>query len=293
MPKDAQNVEEPVLFEAEEAEQEQSAPVEVEEVAEEVAEVQEEAVGAEPEAEEAAEEAAEPEAEPEPEPQAKAEEPAPEAKADEPDKEVDSAPLAVVRKLREQKRQAREAQEAAEKRAAEAEARLAALNQARAKTQDEPELDPDQPLTVKEVQALLAREREAAQQAAIAAKREALGRDEAVFASEYTAEKVGEGLDYETVTMLGQENLSPNDIRTILASPTPAKTGYELCIKRTPELYELSRKAAERKKFIPQAPASKPAPAKPVVKPVVSKPQSTNTQKQQLTPAEQRALALL
>ena len=51
-----------------------------------------------------------------------------------------------------------------------------------------------------------------------------------------TAEKCGEGLDYDSVTSLGKANLSPGDLMEVRRSANPAKEFYRRCLVNTPTL---------------------------------------------------------
>lgn len=82
--------------------------------------------------------------------------------------------------------------------------------------------------------------------------------------AETTVEKVGEGLDYETVVAAGKGNLSVRDQAEIVKAEKPCRTLYELCLKRTPELAQkkvaVSANTKEGTKTAPKKKEPKNAP---------------------------------
>ncbi len=104
-------------------------------------------------------------------------------------------------------------------------------------------LENDDGVTVQEI-----RDREAyVNEQQVIAQREAWQAEAMVAEADalvlFSAEQVGEGLDYKTVGAIGEVNLSAADNAEIMNMP-PAKAPaeyYKRCIARTPELAELQR----------------------------------------------------
>jgi hypothetical protein len=95
--------------------------------------------------------------------------------------------------------------------------------------------DDDRPMTVSEFRRLMAEERKADADAAFAV-RELQSREAAV--KEYTAERCGEGLDYESVIAAGERSLTEGDRLAIRQAKDPAAEKYRRCVMLSPELRE-------------------------------------------------------
>jgi hypothetical protein len=117
----------------------------------------------------------------------------------------------------------------------------------------EPVEDPEELLTRAEVKALLEKERAALKQADIErmakAKTENAKKCVAKAEKELTADKTGVGLDYKTVANLGKDSLRKGDFEEIQESEDPARTFYELCLLRNPELRK-RQQIREREKLL-------------------------------------------
>ena len=98
---------------------------------------------------------------------------------------------------------------------------------------DEGKAEDDKPMTVKQFQKMMAEERKANADADFALREKQS--TEAALA-EYTADKCGEGLDFESVIAEGVKNLTEGDILAIKKAKDPAVEKYRRCIMLTPEL---------------------------------------------------------
>lgn len=65
-------------------------------------------------------------------------------------------------------------------------------------------------------------------------------RSETKAKQDFTVEKRGDGLDYETVISLGKANLTKGDQLNIQNAEDPALEAYEACIRRNPALKQRS-----------------------------------------------------
>ncbi len=97
--------------------------------------------------------------------------------------------------------------------------------------------DNDRALTVGEFKKLMAHQRKADADADFDL-RQAQSRETAT--KEYTAEKYGDGLDFETVLAEGEKNLTEGDLLAIKQSKNPAAEKYRRCVALTPELSQRS-----------------------------------------------------
>ena len=95
----------------------------------------------------------------------------------------------------------------------------------------------DRALTVGEFKKLMAHQRQADADADFQL-RQAQSRETAT--KEYTVEKYGDGLDFETVIAQGAKNLTEGDLLAIKQSKDPAAEKYRRCVALTPELSQRS-----------------------------------------------------
>ena len=98
---------------------------------------------------------------------------------------------------------------------------------------NEGKAEDDKPMTVKQFQKMMAEERKANADADFAL-REKQSTESAL--AEYTADKCGAGLDFETVIAEGVKNLTEGDILAIKKAKDPAVEKYRRCIMLSPEL---------------------------------------------------------
>ena len=95
--------------------------------------------------------------------------------------------------------------------------------------------DDDKPITVGEFRRLMSEQRERDADAEFTV-RQAKSREAAV--KEYTAEKCGEGLDFESVIAAGEMNLTEGDRLAIRQAKDPAAEKYRRCVMLNPELQQ-------------------------------------------------------
>ena len=95
--------------------------------------------------------------------------------------------------------------------------------------------DDDKPITVGEFRRLMSEQREADADAEFTV-RQAKSREAAV--KEYTAEKCGEGLDFESVIAAGEGSLTEGDRLAIRQAKDPAAEKYRRCVMLNPELQQ-------------------------------------------------------
>ena len=93
--------------------------------------------------------------------------------------------------------------------------------------------DENRPVTIAEFKKLMAEQRKNDAEADFAL-REKQSTEAAM--KEYTAEKCGEGLDFESVISAGQKNLTEGDLLAIRQSKDPAAEKYRRCVMLTEEL---------------------------------------------------------
>jgi hypothetical protein len=123
----------------------------------------------------------------------------------------------------------------------EAEKRVAELHEQLSQFQTRPSRETEgtdedsKPLTIAQFRKLMDEQRKADQENAFAL-RQAESDRKAV--SELTAETCGEGLDYASVTAVGEKNLTEGDKLAIRQADNPAMEKYRRCILLTPELAE-------------------------------------------------------
>lgn len=95
--------------------------------------------------------------------------------------------------------------------------------------------DDERPMTVGEFRKLMAEQRKIDADSAFVV-REAKSREAAL--TEYTAEKCGEGLDFESVIAAGQMSLTEGDRQAIRQAKDPAAEKYRRCVMLSPELQQ-------------------------------------------------------
>jgi len=121
---------------------------------------------------------------------------------------------------------------------------LQLADRAKSKEDTDDELDDDDVLTVAEARKLFAKVREQDKAQVQKNEQEALSRrymeSEETARAELTAEKMGEGLDYDTVLREGGSHLTKGDKININNSPDPAREAYECCLRRSPMLRKRS-----------------------------------------------------
>ena len=93
--------------------------------------------------------------------------------------------------------------------------------------------DDDRPMTVGEFKRLMVEQRKSDADAEFTV-RQARSRKAAL--SEYTAEKCGEGLDFESVIAAGEMSLTEGDRLAIRQAKDPAAEKYRRCVMLNPEL---------------------------------------------------------
>ncbi len=93
--------------------------------------------------------------------------------------------------------------------------------------------DDDRPITVGEFKRLMTEQRKSDADAEFTV-RQARSREAAL--SEYTAEKCGEGLDFESVIAAGEMSLTEGDRLAIRQAKDPAAEKYRRCVMLSPEL---------------------------------------------------------
>ncbi len=93
--------------------------------------------------------------------------------------------------------------------------------------------DDDRPMTVGEFKRLMVEQRKSDADAEFTV-RQARSREAAL--AEYTAEKCGEGLDFESVIAAGQMSLTEGDRLAIRQAKDPAAEKYRRCVMLSPEL---------------------------------------------------------
>jgi hypothetical protein len=93
--------------------------------------------------------------------------------------------------------------------------------------------DENRPVTIAEFKKLMAEQRKTDAEADFAL-REKQSTEAAM--KEYTAEKCGEGLDFESVVSAGGSNLTEGDLLAIRKSKDPAAEKYRRCVMLTDEL---------------------------------------------------------
>ena len=106
--------------------------------------------------------------------------------------------------------------------------------------------DNDRPLTIGEFKALMAEQRKSDAEAEFTL-RDRQSREKAV--STLTAEKCGEGLDFDSVVSTGAANLTEGDELAIRKAKDPADERYRRCLMLTPELRE-KKEALETAKLL-------------------------------------------
>ncbi len=106
--------------------------------------------------------------------------------------------------------------------------------------------DNDRPLTIGELKSLMAVQRKSDADAEFAL-RDRQSREKAV--STLTAEKCGEGLDFDSVVSTGAANLTEGDELAIRKAKDPADERYRRCLMLTPELRE-KKEALETAKLL-------------------------------------------
>ncbi len=95
--------------------------------------------------------------------------------------------------------------------------------------------DDDRPMTVGEFKRLMTEQRKSDADAEFAV-RQARSRETAL--AEYTAEKCGEGLDFESVIAAGEMSLTEGDRLAIRQAKDPAVEKYRRCVMLNPELQQ-------------------------------------------------------
>ncbi len=93
--------------------------------------------------------------------------------------------------------------------------------------------DDDRPMTVGEFKRLMVEQRKSDADAEFTV-RQARSREAAL--AEYTAEKCGEGLDFESVIAAGEMSLTEGDRLAIRQAKDPAAEKYRRCVMLSPEL---------------------------------------------------------
>ena len=106
--------------------------------------------------------------------------------------------------------------------------------------------DNDRPLTIGEFKSLMAEQRKSDAEAEFAL-RDRQSREKAV--STLTAEKCGDGLDFDSVVSAGTANLTEGDELAIRKAKDPADERYRRCLMLTPELRE-KKEALETAKLL-------------------------------------------